>query len=193
MVPIIDDAGRCAIPWRESPRRASPRRLVGMSYEPTETELKQLIDRWVAQWNEPDPDERRRLIREVWAADGYQVMVNPPEGIRETAAQFGVPFPAVEIRGHDAMYARVTRAYDLFVAPGGAQAESGFGGAEHPQRLPGGHVFERDGEVVRHAGAAVALTWLMRSRADGSVAASGLEVLTFDADGRVRSDHEFVA
>jgi hypothetical protein len=144
-----------------------------MSYEPTETELKQLIDRWIAQWNEPEPDERRRLIREAWAENGYQVMVNPPEGIRDTAAHYGVPFPAVEIRGHDALYARVTRAYDMFIASGE-------------------YAFEQE-SVVRQAGAAVALTWVMRSRKDGSVAGSGLEVLTFDADGRVRSNHEFVA
>jgi hypothetical protein len=71
------------------------------------------------------------------------------------------------------MYARVTRAYDMFIASGE-------------------YAFER-GEVARHPGAAVALTWVMRSRADGSVAGTGLEVLTLDADGRVRSDHQFVA
>jgi hypothetical protein len=84
-----------------------------MSYE-----LKQLTDRWVAQWNEPSPDERRRLIREVWTEDGYQLMVNPP---------------------------------------------------------------------------AVAMNWVMRTVADGSVAGSGLEVFTFGPDGRVRTDHQFVA
>ncbi|MFB7527206.1 hypothetical protein ACFC0C_02910 [Streptomyces sp. NPDC056178] len=145
-----------------------------MNHEPADIELKRVIDRWIAQWNEPEEDERRRLIRAVWAEDGYQVMVNPPEGIRKTAAQYGVPFPAVEIRGYDAMYERVTRAYEMFIAPGE-------------------YVFERSGEAIRHAGAAVALTWVMRSRRDGSVAGSGLEVLTFAADGRVRSDHEFVA
>jgi hypothetical protein len=145
-----------------------------MSYEPTDIELKQLLDRWIAQWNQPEPDERRRLIREVWAEGGYQVMVNPPQGIRDTATHFGVPFPAVEIRGHDAMYARVTRAYDMFIAGGE-------------------YVFEQDGALVRHAGAAVALTWVMRSRTDRTVAGCGLEVLTFDGDGRVRSDHEYVA
>ena len=145
-----------------------------MSYEPTDIELKQLTDRWIAQWNEPEPQKRRRLIGEVWAEDGFQMMVNPPQGIRDTAASYGVPFPAVEIRGYDAMYARVTRAYEMFIAPGQ-------------------YVFEQHGDPVRHAGAAVALTWLMRSRADGSRAGSGLEVLTFDIDGRVRSCHEFVA
>lgn len=145
-----------------------------MSHEPLDSDRKQLIDRWIAQWNEPSPDERRRLIEDVWAEDGYQIMVNPPEGIRETAARFGLTVPAVEIRGHDAMYARVTRAYELFIA-----------GGEYN--------FEQQGEVVRHAGAAVALTWVMRSRADGSIAGSGLEVLTFAPDGRVRTDHEYVA
>ena len=148
--------------------------LIGMSYEPADTELKQLIDRWVAQWNEPSPAERRRLIGDVWTEDGYQIMVYPPQGIRETAERYGVPAPSVEIRGYDAMYARVTRAYEMFIADGE-------------------HVFERQGEVVRHAGATVALTWVMRSRADGSIAGSGLEVLTFGPDGRVRTDHQFVA
>ena len=110
----------------------------------------------------------------MWTEDGYQVMVIPPEGIRATAGQYGVPVPCVEIRGYDAMYARVTRAYEMFIANGE-------------------HVFEQQGEVFRHAGAAVALTWVMRSRANGSIAGSGLEVLTFGPDGRVRTDHEFVA
>jgi len=148
--------------------------LVVMSYEPTDIELKQLVDQWIAQWNEPEPRQRRRLVDQVWAEDGYQVMVNPPEGIRATAATYGVPFPAVEIRGRDAMYARVTRAYEMFIAAGE-------------------YVFEQHGEIVRHAGAAVTLTWVMRSRADGSIAGTGLEVLTFDADVHVRSDHEYVA
>jgi hypothetical protein len=33
-----------------------------MSHEPADIELKRLIGRWVAQWNEPSPDERRRLM-----------------------------------------------------------------------------------------------------------------------------------
>jgi hypothetical protein len=145
-----------------------------MSYQPTDIELKQLIDSWIAQWNEPDAQQRRRLIREVWDEDGYQLMVNPPQEIRDTAATYGVPFPAVEIRGHDAMFARVTRAYEMFIAAGQ-------------------YVFEQYGELVRHAGAAVALTWVMRSRADGSIAGSGLDVLTFSPDVRVHSAHQFVA
>ncbi|RMI28292.1 hypothetical protein [Nocardia stercoris] len=145
-----------------------------MSYEPTDIELKHLIENWIAQWNEPDAAERRRLIAEVWTDDGYQTMVNPPQGIRDTAAEFGVPFPEIEIRGHAAMFDRVTRAYEAYISSGEYR-------------------FEQSGEVARQAGAAVALTWVMRSVTDGTVAGSGLEVLTFGADGRVRSDHEFVA
>jgi hypothetical protein len=29
-----------------------------------------IVENYVAVWNEPDPDERRRRIREVWAPDG---------------------------------------------------------------------------------------------------------------------------
>ena len=145
-----------------------------MSHQPADIELKRLIDCWIAQWNEPSPDERRRLIRDVWTEDAYQIMVNPPQGIRETAARYAVPSPSVEIRGHGAIYARVTRAYEMFIADGE-------------------YLFEQDGEVIRHAGAAVAMNWVMRSRASGSIAGSGLEVLTFGPDGRVRTDHQFVA
>lgn len=145
-----------------------------MSYEPTDAELKDLTDRWVAQWNEQDPDERRRLIRDVWAEDGYQIMVNPPQGMRETASTFGVPAPPVEIRGHDAMFARVTRAYEMFIAGGE-------------------YLFERSGDLNRHPGAAVMMNWVMRTRADGSVAGSGSDVFTFGPEGRIRTDHQFVA
>jgi hypothetical protein len=33
----------------------------------------------------------------------------------------------------------------------------------------------------------------MRSQADGSIAGSGLDVLTLGPGGRVRTDHQFVA
>ncbi|EID54543.1 hypothetical protein [Saccharomonospora xinjiangensis] len=99
--------------------------------------------------------------------------VAEPGLFRNTAAHYGVPFPAVEIHGHDALYKRVTRAYEMFVA----SVE---------------YVFEQSGEVTRHAGSAVALPWVMRSRTDGSVAGRGLEVLTFAPDRRVRTDHEYV-
>jgi hypothetical protein len=149
-------------------------RLGIVTEQRTDIELKQLADRWVSQWNEPDPGDRARLIRELWAEDGYQILVNPPEDLRAAAARLAVPYPSIEVRGHHALTERVRRAYEMFVGAGE-------------------FVFEQQGEPIRHAGAAVAVTWVMRSRADDSVAGSGLEVLTFDADGRVRSDHQYVA
>jgi hypothetical protein len=143
-----------------------------MSYEPTDTELKQLIDNYIALWNEPDADQRHALIREVWAVDGVQVLVNPPQEIRDGAAMYGIAHPPLEVRGHDAFDARVDRAYEMFVAPG--------------------YAFERAGEPVRQLGAAVTFSWVMRHRADGSVAGGGLEVLTFADDGRIRTDHQYV-
>jgi hypothetical protein len=145
-----------------------------MSYQPTDIELKLLAERYIAQWNEADPERRRRLIRQVWAADGVQVLVNPPRQIRQSAAHYGIAFPSLEVRGHDALDTRVGRAYEMFIAPGQ-------------------YLFERAGEPVRQAGAAVGLTWVMRAIADGGVAGSGFDVLTFDDDARVRTDHQFVA
>ncbi|NUP46768.1 MAG: hypothetical protein HOW97_05560 [Catenulispora sp.] len=143
-----------------------------MSYEPTDTELKQLIDDYIAQWNEPDAGRRRALIRAVWAADGTQVLVNPPQEVREGVAHYGIAFPPLVVTGHDAFDARVGRAYEMFVEPG--------------------HVFERASEPVRQPGAAVTFSWVMRDRAAGNVVGAGFEVLTFADDGRIRTDHQYV-
>ncbi|WP_067900543.1 hypothetical protein [Nocardia vaccinii] len=144
-----------------------------MSSKLTDIELKQLADRYLAQWNEPDPRTRRQLIRELWAADGVQVLVNPPEQIRDSAANLAIAAPPLEVRGYDAMDQRVSRAYEMFVEPGQC-------------------VFELAGEAAMQAGAAVTLTWVWRSRTDGSVAGSGFDVLTVDEAGRIRTDHQFV-
>lgn len=45
---------------------------------------------------------------------------------------------------------------------------------------------------MAQAGSAVTLTWVMRSRTDGSAAGSGFDVLTVDEAGRIRTDHQFV-
>ncbi|MGH3407452.1 MAG: hypothetical protein ACRDRJ_33875, partial [Streptosporangiaceae bacterium] len=41
-------------------------------------DISQWADRYVAQWNEPDPAARAKLIRELRADDGLQVLVDPP-------------------------------------------------------------------------------------------------------------------
>ncbi|MGV9680202.1 hypothetical protein ACWDSJ_33395 [Nocardia sp. NPDC003482] len=145
-----------------------------MSVDLTDVELKQLADRYVAQWNEPDAERRRALIRELWSPDARHVLVNPPQGVRESAAELAVVPPSLEAHGHVALDARVGRAYERFVAAGE-------------------FAFELDGEARRQPGGAVTLGWLMRARGDGGVAGSGLEVLTLADDGRIRTDHQFVA
>jgi hypothetical protein len=145
-----------------------------MNDELTDNTVKELADRYVAMWNEPDPDRRRGLIREVWSADAQQVLVNPPEQIRAAANDLGILPPALEIHGYDAMEERVTRAFEKFVEPGE-------------------YVFELDGTAAPQAGGAVTLTWVMRTLADGAVAGSGFDVFTLDADHRIRTDHQFVA
>lgn len=81
-------------------------------------DLEQLVDRYVALWNEPDPDIRRQAIRELWAPDGAQVLVDPPEEVRDAAVGLAFPMPTLEVHGYDALEARVSRAQEMYIAPG---------------------------------------------------------------------------
>ncbi|WP_188191865.1 hypothetical protein [Nonomuraea sp. SYSU D8015] len=136
-------------------------------------DVKHLADRYVAQWNEPHPAARSALIREVWAPDGIQVLVDPPEAIRDAAAALAFPVPPLEVRGHDALTARVTRAYEMFVAPG----EHVFEAAEEPfLLLPG----------------VLGIRWSMVSTRTGERVGGGLDILALDEEGRVRTDHQFI-
>jgi hypothetical protein len=66
----------------------------------TSEELNQFANRYVALWNEPDPQGRRSAIAAMWAKDGCYLD------------------PSVEDRGHAAIEAAVAKAYDEFVAKG---------------------------------------------------------------------------
>ncbi|MEV6431894.1 hypothetical protein [Nocardia sp. NPDC051463] len=144
-----------------------------MSKQFDENELAALTERYVAMWNEPDAENRSKLIRELWAADGAQVLADPPQEIREAAAALAFPIPTLEVRGHDALERRVTRAYEMFVAPGE-------------------HAFAARGRATQLSVNLVGITWLMVSQADGSVAGGGYDVLALDEDGRIRVDHQFI-
>lgn len=126
----------------------------------------------MSQWNESDPEIRRKLIHEIWAPEGAQTLVDPPVEIREAAANLNFAVPALEVRGHDAMEARVSRAYEMFVAPGE-------------------YIFEVGAATGLPAGL-IGLPWSMVSRADGSVAGGGYEVIGLDSDGRITFDHQFI-
>jgi hypothetical protein len=52
-----------------------------------------IADRYVALWNEADPDRRRAAIAALWSEDGAHIL-QPPQEIREIAAQPGIGLTA---------------------------------------------------------------------------------------------------
>ena len=63
-------------------------------------EAEQLADRYLALWNEPNPERRRGMIAELWTEDGSQIL-QPPQEMREIAASAGLGMAAtLEARGH---------------------------------------------------------------------------------------------
>lgn len=67
----------------------------------TDVNTTEFVDRYLQVWNEPDPDARRQLVRDLWAADAVEYT------------------DANEYRGHEALEARVTKAHTQFVEEGG--------------------------------------------------------------------------
>ena len=135
------------------------------------SEAMQLADRYLALWNEPDADRRRRLIGELWTESGSQVLQLPME-MREIAAGPGLGLAAtLEARGHAELEARARASYAHWVASEGLN----FRGGEDAERL---------GDVVKFRWEAVAK--------DGGVLAGGLNVLVLAADGRIDRNYTFV-
>ncbi|WP_149260684.1 hypothetical protein [Actinomadura sp. K4S16] len=139
----------------------------------TQLDVKRLADRYVAQWNEPDPAARSALVRELWTSDAVHVLVDPPQEVREAAAALAVPAPFLEVHGHDALDARVGRAYEMFVASG----EHVFAAEEPAELLPN----------------VVAIRWSMVTTGGREAVGGGLDVLSLDSAGRIRTDHQFIA
>jgi hypothetical protein len=131
----------------------------------------ELADRYVAVWNEPDPDRRSAAVAGLWTEDGAHIL-QPPEEIAEIAARPGTGLTArLEAVGHAALEARVTSAYEEFIAPG----EFSFRRRDDVERLA---------DVVK-------FRWEMVSK-DGEVAGVGLEFLVLAHDGRIRRDFQFI-
>ena len=124
----------------------------------------------MAVWNEPDAERRRAAVRELWTADASTSSSRRRRCGRPPAPRLR---PLVlEARGHDALEARVTRAYQEFVA----RAPS----CSAPPATPIGSA-----TWSSSAGRwcpATAATWPGR----------GLEVLVLDADGRIAADYQFI-
>ncbi len=82
-------------------------------------EAEQLADRYLALWNEPDPERRRRMIAELWTEDGSQIL-QPPQEMREIAASAGLGMAAtLEARGHAELEARAATSYEQWVGSAG--------------------------------------------------------------------------
>ena len=130
--------------------------------------------RWFALWTEADPQARSTQVADLWAADGAQVLVDPPQAMREAATELAFPVPRLEVRGHDEIDRRVTRAYAMFVEPG-----------EYTFKAT-------DGDAVLLAPGLVGLAWDMVGTTDETVAGSGYDVLVLDDDGRILLDHQHI-
>jgi hypothetical protein len=134
-------------------------------------EAEHLADRYLALWNEADPERRRRLIAELWTEDGSQIL-QPPQEMREIAASPGIGLVAtLEARGHAELEARAATSYEHWVDSGGLS----FTRRDDVERL--------DDVVKFH--------WEALSP-DGEVTAVGLEFLVLGADGRIRRDYVFI-
>ncbi|MEV4072375.1 hypothetical protein [Nonomuraea fuscirosea] len=133
-------------------------------------DIRELVGRYVAVWNQPNAGLRRKAVAELWTEDGVQLL-QPPQEIREAAAALGVT-PVLEARGHEALEARVTRSYEKFVAPG----EFFFRPRDNADRLA---------DIVK-------FTWEMVPTDGGEPAGAGLEILVLGADGRIRTDYQFI-
>ncbi|MEV6561301.1 hypothetical protein AB0M22_36675 [Nocardia sp. NPDC051756] len=145
-----------------------------MSKQLNDNELTRFAEQYAAQWNESDPAARSKAIRELWAPTGAQTLVDPPVEMREAAEQLQFPMPPLEVRGHDALDRRVTRAYEMFIESG----EYEFAVEDAAIRLPAG---------------LIGVSWTMVAKADGTVAGGGFEVIGLDDEGRILSDHQYIA
>jgi hypothetical protein len=132
-----------------------------------------LVDRYMAMWNEPDPEMRGELIRDLWALNGTQILADPPETVRESAIDLQFGPPSFEVHGHAALEARVTRAYEMFIAPGEYRFQSN--GARH--------------DLLKGL---VTFAWEMVSTTDGTHAGGGVEVIDLDDNGKIRRDYQFI-
>jgi hypothetical protein len=131
----------------------------------------ELADRYLALWNEPDADRRRRMIAELWKEDGRHI-VQPPQEIRGIAAQPGIGLTAIlEARGHEEIEARAASAYEHWVGSEGVS----FRRRDDAERL---------GDVLK-------FHWEGLDR-DGELFAVGLNFLVLAADGRIERDYTFV-
>jgi len=142
-----------------------------MSTDINERSTEDLVEQYVALWNEGDPAARAAMIRQLWGPDGEHVL-DPPDDLIKAAQDLGFATAGLEVKGYAALERRAARAYDEFVRPG-----------EHRFRARANAVRLRD---------LVKFGWEMVRTADEQVVGVGLEVLQLAPDGRIAVDYQFV-
>ncbi|WP_344658924.1 hypothetical protein [Catenulispora subtropica] len=76
-------------------------------------ETTEIVDRYLAVWALPDPDDRAKAVAELWRPDGVEYI----EG--------------VQYRGHAALTGRVAEAHEAFVGNGAYVAVGGEDATRH--------------------------------------------------------------
>jgi hypothetical protein len=132
------------------------------------TDPNELADRYVAIFNEPDPDRRRAAVKELWSAGAVQVL-NPPQEVREIADTLAMS-PIFESRGHAELEARVASAVE---------------------QLGSKYEFRRSGNAARLQDV-LTFRWEAILRDSGEPDGAGRHVFMLDPDGRIRLDYLFV-
>ena len=132
------------------------------------TDPNELADRYVAIWNETDPDRRRTAVKQLWSDGGVQIL-KPPQEIRTIAETFAMR-SILESRGHAELEARVANAVEQF----GSKYE-----------------FRRSGDADRLQDV-LTFRWEAILRDSGEPDGAGRHVFMLDPDGRIRLDYLFV-
>ena len=131
----------------------------------------ELAEKYVALWNEPAADRRRRMVAELWAQDGRHIL-QPPQEIRAIAAQPGIAMTAIlKAQGYAEIEARAASVYEHWVGSEGLS----FRGRDDAERV---------GDVVKFHWEAVTK--------DGELFGVGLNFLVLAADGRIERDYTFI-
>ena len=141
------------------------------AFEISSRSAAELAEKYVALWNEPDADQRRRMIATLWTEDGKHIL-QPPQEIRGIAAQRGIAMTAIlTAQGYEQIEARAASVYEHWVGSEGLS----FRGRDDADRLD---------DVVK-------LHWEAVAK-DGTVFAVGLSLLVLAADGRIERDYTFI-
>jgi hypothetical protein len=136
-----------------------------------EAKTEDIVEKYVGLWNEPDPEIRSKTIRDLWAEEGAHKL-EPPQSMGDEARTIGMPAPTLELSGYEQLEARVARAHEEFVAPGGFVFRSRGNGS-------------RLDDVVK-------FNWEMVPTGGGDVVGVGLDILVLDGDGRILVDYQFI-